>query len=512
MFFINSRKKMKIAALILVLLSLAGERIQTEALKPNPSFALKHVQSIVNPSDTLEDNTWISNKNTVEAKIRTYVTQHIINSIRGGDAEDEGDKSLVMKVISMFGNTVFGTLFAVSRALEAGIDAIQEEGKSPIVKIFNAMTCMVKATFDTNYESKGTKPFSKKDFSEYLCEAYGVEKPDEDGDRLKILTGTFPSALEKARSQARLLVVFIPSSKPKKEKSDQKIIESLMSDEVFETAERKSRKKTDTGSFAVWSSKYDSADSAAAIKRLKAKKGSGKGKNPILMVVYPSPTMNSSGQVKIVPRVLVQHHCNPPPTAKSMASWLNALRKRHAKQYANMQHELKELELFKERTEGYKSSMKNDLKRENEEKLKEQKRLLDEKAKKEREEMVQKRRVTLLENLAKEPERGAKGAITIALRFHDGRQGQRRFDGDSEVNEIFNWIDATFEIERESTIITTMNGKHTFSYDEDEEGRVLNDTGLGKMAAFRVTEKETEADDDGDYGEQSDSNSDSEEE
>jgi hypothetical protein len=191
-----------------------------------------------------------------------------------------------------------------------------------------------------------------------------------------------------------------------------------------------------------------------------------------------------------------------------MAKWLNALRKRHAKQYANMQHELKELELFKERSEGYKSSMKDDKKRENEEKMKEEQKLAEEKAAKEREEELQQRREKLLENLDDEPEQGGEGVITIAIRFSDGKKGQRRFDGEVEIDEVFNWIDATFKLEREAIVLTTMNGQKSFSFGESE-GLALEDAGLGKMAAFRLTEKKIDVDSESD---EEDTDSDSDEE
>merc|ERR1712238_634163 len=112
--------------------------------------------------------------------------------------------------------------------------------------------------------------------------------------------------------------------------------------------------------------------------------------------------------------------------------------------------------------------------------MKEQKRLEEEKAKKEKEEMLMERRKTLLEELPDEPERGSEGIITIALRFSDGKKGQRRFDVDTEVDQVFNWVDATFKMERERVVLTTMNGQKSFTYGEDS-GMTLEVTGLGKM-------------------------------
>lgn len=96
-----------------------------------------------------------------------------------------------------------------------------------------------------------------------------------------------------------------------------------------------------------------------------------------------------------------------------------------------------------------------------------------------------------MEALPEEPEKGSDGVVTIALRFGDGRKGQRRFGAETMVDEVFNWIDAMFKTERETIELMTMNGKKTFSFG-DNGSTTLEDIGLGKMAAFRVIEKEVE--------------------
>mmetsp|Transcript_21231 Transcript_21231/g.35132 ORF Transcript_21231/g.35132 Transcript_21231/m.35132 type:complete len:91 (-) Transcript_21231:197-469(-) len=69
----------------------------------------------------------------------------------------------------------------------------------------------------------------------------------------------------------------------------------------------------------------------------------------------PAPIFFSSGIAKIVPRLLAQRHCSPPPTPDtSRVAWLNALRKRHGKQ--------REAGLFHERKEGDQSSIIDDVK------------------------------------------------------------------------------------------------------------------------------------------------------
>lgn len=482
--------------------------IQTYKNAPSPFQSnldgTVHARNIINDSETFPTSA-----------LTTIV------SLRGGAEEDESKSvSFPIKVVSMIGNSIFESVFAVSRALEAGIEVVRHDSSNPVTKMFHIMSSMFKATFDKHYEPQSREMASKKDFGAYLCKAYGVhvqvqdEVEDEEVKSVKVYAGSFAEALIKARSKARLLLVFIPSSKPKKQPNDVKAIQSIFSSEVSQVAERPARKKQQEGSFSFWSTKYDSNEATTAMKRLKTASkvtsGKGKGKQPVLMVIYPSATMTSSG-VKIVPRVLAQHHCNPPPDAESMAMWLNALRKRHAKQYANMQHELKEMELFKERQKGFQSSLKDDRKREEEERLKEQKAVEEEKARKERDEEVKLRRIELLEALPEEPETGSDGVVTIALRFSDGRKGQRRFVSDSLIDDVFNWIDAIFKTERETVELMTMTGTKKFSFGDDGS-LTLEDAGLGKMAALRVIEKQVEDGDGDNEASEDDTDEDSEEE
>ena len=91
------------------------------------------------------------------------------------------------------------------------------------------------------------------------------------------------------------------------------------------------------------------------------------------------------------------------------------------------------------------------------------------------------------------PEAGGDGVVTIALRFSDGRRGQRRFDGDEAMSTVFNWVDATFEMERERVELSTMTGQKKFAWGDVEDGDMtLADAGLGKMTGLRVTEIEEE--------------------
>lgn len=158
--------------------------------------------------------------------------------------------------------------------------------------------------------------------------------------------------------------------------------------------------------------------------------------------------------------------------------------------YAKMQKDLKDAEFFKEREEGYSESVKSDNERKKQEKEEEAVRAAREKAEKERQEALEDRRVELRESLPEEDM--SKDAKKVALRFQDGQSGQRQFSSNSVASDLFNWIDAVFEMEREKVVLTSMNGKITLKWDEETNDRLLEDIGLGRNTGFRVSEAQGE--------------------
>jgi hypothetical protein len=354
-----------------------------------------------------------------------------------------------------------------------------------------------------------------------LARQYNINLPTENDIALPkqydsiLLNSETPlsAALQKSNSDARFLICYI--SKKKKgtnNKSDFVAISSLLSPEVVKLFNRRplGKKQSDnTGSYYVWIMNGDDGAQTkeidVAMKRLKVKpptsnsKNSGKKKEdgPILAIFYPATTVDSSGKLKVTPRLLAQHHCHPPPTsAEVMMNWANTIRKRHVREFAKLQHDRKEMQLLKERTEGYKESMKEDKAREEREERELQAKKEEEEKERLRKEKLERRRQELLEALPEEPDAGSEGVITIALRFGDGSRDQRRFVAeDTSLNDVFNWVDATHGLEREKIELSTMNGSKTFSYveadsdDDEESGNVtLDEAGLGKMTALRVTE------------------------
>lgn len=451
---------------------------------------------------------------TLELNTRSLVI------LRGGGEDSESDdemeeleeKSIPIKIVGLMGKIALRTLSAFGRGLQAAFTSAEEtdEPKSTLGKVLGRITRVVTAILLPSSESPNkstnrqkdeidlvadvdeeTDESRQRDFGDYLSKIYKIEATRKElGSELNpVLGGQFMEAMSSARSQARLLVVFIPAgTKPGKLDSDSTAVESFLSTEVARVAERKARKSAEgLGSFILWSAKPGSSEAATALKRLKAQPVGTKGqKRPILAVAYLAQVIGKQGVPRMVPRLLAQHHCSPPPDAQTMAAWLNALRKRHAKQYISMQTELKEISLYKERKAGYKESVKSDVQRKQDEK-----RLAAELAAKAaeeaaRQEVLKKRRQDLLDSLPEEPDASATDTKTVALRFADGRSGRRRFGAGTSLETLFNWVDAEFELERELVILTTMNGRDTFSW-EDDRNDTLQDRGLPKMVGLRVS-------------------------
>jgi len=454
-------------------------------------------------------------------------------SVRGGAAEEDSDDDednsvgeassltetalgVCTRVLTLLGKATIVTTNALSRSIKAAFDAPEddvEEEASAFTKVLGTLQRMWRAAMSppesedevaTSATKKSRKSRPKKkaveqideddsisDFGQFLSKQYDVTDAREEYSPL-ILGCPLADALREARTKARLLVAFIPASGPAKNKKspDHLAVRSLLSAEVSKAADKRSRKSAETGSFVLWGAKAGSPEAIAAMKRLKAKQPKGE-KRPTLLVAYPAQVFSPSGVPKLVPKLLAQHHCSPPPSPESMAAWLNALRKRHSKQFAAMQHDLKEAHLYRERQEGYKSSIQSDVQRKEDEKKAEAERVANEKAEQERLAALEERREELKDSLPDEPAKDATGAITIALRFADGRAGQRRFDASTPLTTVFNWVDALYGLERERINLTTMNGQKTFSWDDIGE-TTLKEAGLGRMTGLRVMEKQAE--------------------
>jgi hypothetical protein len=143
-----------------------------------------------------------------------------------------------------------------------------------------------------------------KDFGSTLAELYDVIDGREANSNLVVMGGSFKDALDTARKEARLLLVFIPAERPnggrrflfggkKKEtdgpSKDKIAIKSLLSPQVAKAANRQARKKgSDSGSFVVWAARVASSEANIAIKQLKVQTTKNGENVPILAAVYPA--------------------------------------------------------------------------------------------------------------------------------------------------------------------------------------------------------------------------------
>jgi hypothetical protein len=233
----------------------------------------------------------------------SQAVQRAIQAGMSGDEEEEevaGDEeeevTIVVKIMRIAKRMIRAALTPPPTSDEDGDDegTNDESDDTPVTK----------STEDDGEENKGTDTSSDRgsDLGSFLSKVYGVTDDRDDSGPL-VLGGTLTEALEVARSQARLLVVFLPSAKPpssKKQQSstqsaDQEALTSILSQPVSQAAQKKARKSgTTTGSFVVWGAKFGSSEATMAIKRLKVKAtiaaGSkkGSGKPPMLLVVYPN--------------------------------------------------------------------------------------------------------------------------------------------------------------------------------------------------------------------------------
>ena len=229
--------------------------------------------------------------------------------------------SKILDVATLLGKAVIKTTKAIQRAIQAGL-AGEESNEddiefSMLTKATNTVKRMIQAIFNGDDDSgddvssatiSRTRDDSdddgddeeeseevggtQSDFGTYLSTTYNVEDNRGDKNGVQILGGSLNDALEVARSQARLLIVMIPSSRPNKKQRDtldHQAIESLLSKEVSKASNKRARKKgLTTGSFTFWSAKFGSSEATTAVKRLKAQATNTKGgKRPFLLVVYP---------------------------------------------------------------------------------------------------------------------------------------------------------------------------------------------------------------------------------
>lgn len=324
----------------------------------------------------------------------------------------------------------------------------------------------------------------ERDLEETCSASLEIEK--ESVQTTLVTATSLSDALAKASSKGSLLVVV--SQSDERTEFDIQVLKSLSSKAVRQILRRKPRKTSKDGStsFLLWNIEANSAESRSVIRQVKPQlRNKTKKKIPLLLVIYPAPARDRQGRLQLVPQMLAQHPCNSPLTPKSVATWLNEVRKKHAIFYAKMQRHQKEQEVAAERQQGFSSGIKS--KKEREVRVARQKaeRLEKERLERIRKEELRKRRVELTESLPKEPQKGESLSKTISLRLPNGKAYQRRFFSQDTIGDVFNWADVMSETDRETFTLTTLNGKSSFSWEEDNE-QTLAESGLQKMIGLRL--------------------------
>ena len=413
-----------------------------------------------------------------KAKVSTKKSQKKVKSSKMGSSKSKTKKSKKAKKTSASPETV--------HASSSSNDDAETSDDTSSAPVLEEEETSESVNEEDEQSTETTSSAADVDFGTYLEKAYNV--PTSSRNQLEepctVHSGSFSEALSQTQSEARLLLVLIPSEKPSIGSStDASAIASLLSQEVALMADKKALKGgLKMGSFYLWSALPGSTEALQALKRLKLSLKNPQGtKRPVLAAVYVG--VDSRG--RLVPKLLAQHHAMPPPPPETMAAWMNALRKRHKAQYTKMQTNVRELELYKERQEGYQSSMVQDTEnRQKEAELAaEAKRKAEEEAKHQAE--IEERRTRLEEELGEEVSKDTPNSKVLSIRMDSGESHRRRFPHDATIEMVLNWADVQCQVEREKVVLTALNGKQSFSWG-DRRDATLEEVGLGKMTGFRL--------------------------
>ena len=79
--------------------------------------------------------------------------------------------------------------------------------------------------------------------------------------------------------------------------------------------------------------------------------------------------------------------------------------------------------------------------------------------------------------------------VTVSVRLGEGK-ARRKFGRAEQMTEIWNWIDCTFEKERE-TVTLLAGGGEEYTLEKDGE-RTVGDAGLEEMCGMRAVVREEE--------------------
>ncbi|CAM9477769.1 unnamed protein product [Ectocarpus sp. 4 AP-2014] len=341
--------------------------------------------------------------------------------------------------------------------------------------------------------SKRKSNSSSGGFTEAFEAKYGKRHP-------KFNEKSFGDATETAWGRNRLCLVYIAAEKGSggKAKVDDAICKALADPEVAEFID---------SSFVMWvpggkSSAQRAAASAAAAKRVGARS------LPFLGVVNSaSETDKITLERKLERSTVAMHHCNPPPSASQMVSWMARvleLKKSLLEVELAEQQRLKDEDtIYTERVEGYSKSLKDDALREVREReeeaerarLAEEERLAQEALEAKQREDVERREKKAAELGQELPESAVKGAeataATLMLRLTDGSRIRRRFLRSDPMGKVLDWADVQ-GVDLDAQRLSSTMPKASFSHPGDS-GMTIEEAGLGRQALLFVEQKPKEA-------------------
>eukprot|EP00903_Cladosiphon_okamuranus_P020027 g18395.t1 len=306
---------------------------------------------------------------------------------------------------------------------------------------------------------------------------------------------SFSEATETAWARNRLCLVYIPAEKgggSKAAKVDDAICKALADSEVAGFVD---------ANFVMWvpggkSSAQRAAAAAAAAKRLGARS------LPFLGVVNSaSATDKMTLERRLKRSTAAMHHCNPPPSASQMVSWMTRVldlkRGLLEVELAEQQRLKDEDTIHMERVEGYSKSLKDDALREIREKeeeaqrarLEEEERLAQEALEAKARGDADRRERKALEMGEEPPEAAVKGgtASTLMLRLTDGSRVRRRFLRADPMGKVLDWADVQ-GVDLAAQRLSSTLPKASFSYPGDS-GVSIEEAGLGNQALLFVEQK-----------------------
>jgi UBX domain len=399
------------------------------------------------------------------------VHDHIIHTTRGGAIIEDDDDD---QQLESGGRGVTSMVLTVATKILAVVWAV-------ISSVWNLLSSLLSSNSADPTTSNKTGSSSKSTPAVLLDRLAALDMMTEPLPDCLVVTGTLTEALATARREARLLVALTTTR-------SESAIRAILSPQVLQVANKKSRKVSPNGSFFIWigddlprSSGVGAAGAGASLSRDK------------LYVLMAS----SSSSPKILGQSALPQSSSDGPR---LAEYLGDLRRRHRQLLLALHQRRQEQVWDQERRDHYSQSVVADERQREERRQAVEREKAAAAALATRAAQIVARRAVLQRELPDEPPllaattttTGNSGNIVVvAIRLPDGRKAQRRFLVDNDditttTAVLFNWVDVVFEHEREKVQLQTLDGSKTFTYELHRDEPLTATTQGKKAIAFRV--------------------------